>query len=60
MLGGVASFLMTQNSRFLIGKSIPQKQVLAIQDHLGTPPLALSIVYFHLKSCILPSKASTM
>jgi len=38
MLGGVASFLMTQNSRFLIGKSIPQKQVLAIQDHLGTPP----------------------
>ena len=36
MLGGVASFLMTQNSRFLIGKSIPQKQVLAIQDHLGT------------------------
>jgi hypothetical protein len=41
MLGGVASFLMTQNSRFLIGKSIPQKQVLAIQDHLGTPPLAL-------------------
>lgn len=41
MLGGVASFLMTQNSRFLIGKSIPQKQVLAIQDHLGAPPLSL-------------------
>jgi len=44
MLGGVASFLMTQNSRFLIGKSIPQKQVLAIQDHLELHP-AIKGVY---------------
>ena len=32
MLGGVASFLMRQNSRYLIGLSIPQEFVLEIQD----------------------------
>jgi len=34
MLGYIAVFLMNQNARYLIGKSIPQEVVLEIQDHL--------------------------
>ena len=44
MLGGVATFLMRQNSRYLIGKSIPQDVVLEIQDHLEAHP-AIKGVY---------------
>ena len=33
MLGYIAVFLMNQNARYLIGKSIPQEVVLEIQAH---------------------------